>query len=152
MKNDGVTTVLYFCDPIAPVFFTSSETSQSFQPENVIVGSALLDYDNLGQSYDATQWSHAFGIGDAADSSSISMSEAQTVWKAGGGSGTVYSVANLPWSYLDSIAAGLQQAGPTLNPGTFERGVLTLPALGGTSRSTIFMVVLLPEPFGPKSP
>ena len=132
MKNDGVTSVAYFSDPIAPVYFTASETSQAFQPENLIVGSALLDYDNLGQAYDQTQWGHAFGIGDNGDSAPITKNEAQTVWTEGGGQGSVYSVANLPWGYLDAISAGLQQAGPTLNPGTFEQAELTLPAVGGT--------------------
>jgi hypothetical protein len=33
---------------------------------------------------------------------------------------------------LSVLAAGLQQAGPTLNPATFQRAVLTLPAWGGS--------------------
>jgi hypothetical protein len=132
MKNGGVTTVAYFSDPIAPVYFTPSETSQGYQPENVVVGSGYLDLDPLGQSYDQTQWGHAFGIGDLGDSSSVSKTEAQTVWTDTGHSGSAYSTAFLPWGYLDNIAAGLQQAGPDLNPGTFEKAVLTLPAVGGT--------------------
>jgi len=132
MQADGVTSVLYFSDPIAPVFFTPTETSRGFMPENVIVGSAFVDYDNLGQSYDQTQWGHAFGIGDLADSSGVAMTEAQTVWNQSGHAGAVYNSANLPWGYLGAIAAGIQQSGPTLNPGTFEKAVLTLPAVGGT--------------------
>ena len=34
-------------------------------------------------------------------------------------------------SYFSVLAAGLQQAGAKLDPGTFERGLLTLPAFGG---------------------
>jgi hypothetical protein len=42
-----------------------------------------------------------------------------------GNSGNAYSGAQLQWTYWAITAAGLQMAGPTLNPGTFEQALLS---------------------------
>jgi len=127
MHNDKVTSVLYFCDPIAPQFVTASAQAQAYKPEEVIVGSGLLDNDVLAQAYQQDEWAIAIGISDATDPQNVKDTIAQWVWANGGGAGTTYASALLPVAYLTAITAGLQAAGPNLNPGTFERGVLTLP-------------------------
>jgi len=119
--------VLYFCDPIAPQFATASAQAQAYRPEEVIVGSGLLDNDVLAQAYQQDEWANAIGISDATDPQNVKDTIAQWVWANGGGAGTTYASALLPVAYLTAITAGLQAAGPNLNPGTFERGVLTLP-------------------------
>jgi len=48
-KAAGVTTALWFSDPIAPAYGTKAEAAQNFYPEEVIAGSGLLDYDALAQ-------------------------------------------------------------------------------------------------------
>lgn len=132
MKNAGVTSVLYFCDPIAPQFFTGQQTSQGWNAENIVVGSGLIDYDPLAQTYDTTAWSRAFGISDIGDARNVAQTDAQTMWKAAGGAGTIYKNANNPWSYFASIFTGIQQAGPHLDPGSFEKGMLSVPVVPGS--------------------
>jgi len=119
---------MLFGDPIAPVYLTTACTGQGYFPEHVLVGSGLIDNDQLGRLYDKNQWKHAFGPSDIPTPLPIDKSDAGIVWRAGGGSGSVYSAANLPWSYFNLIANMLQGAGPHLNPGTLESSALSAPA------------------------
>jgi len=132
MRNEGITSVLYFCDPIAPQYSTQSAQAQGYKPEQVMVGSGLIDNDILAQAYQQDQWANAIGISDGTDPQNVKDTIAQWVWANGGGSGTTYAASTLPVAYLTAIAAGLQAAGPNLNAGTYERGVLTLPPVQGS--------------------
>ena len=120
-RRDGDTSILWFSDPIAPVYGTNAESSQGYHPEEVLVGSGLLDYDVLAQLYSPDEWKHAFGPSDIQDQPAFSKTDAAIVWRSAGNSGDPYSSANLTWGYLEAVAYMLNQTGPTLNPGTFER-------------------------------
>lgn len=124
-KNAGATSVLYFADPIAPAFGTKAMTSQSWFPEHVLVGSGLIDYDILARLYDAQQWKHAFGPSDTVVYKPLGQQEASVTWRAAGNTGNAYSSAELQWGYWAVIAAGMQMAGPRLDPGTFEQALLS---------------------------
>jgi hypothetical protein len=124
-RSAGATTVMYFADPIAPAFGTKAMTSQSWFPEHLLVGSGLIDYDILGRLYDAQQWKHAFGPSDTVVYRPLGQQEASVTWRAAGRKGNAYSSAELQWGYWAVISAGLQMAGPTLNPGTFEQALLS---------------------------
>lgn len=132
LHRDGVTSVLWFADPIAPVYATKQMTSQNYFPEHVLVGSGLLDYDALGQAYDQQQWSHAFGLSDVGAAMPTAQSDAGRVWVAGGGgdASSLSDYSNVVWAYLSLVAAGVERAGPTLTPLTFERGLLSMPGFG----------------------
>jgi hypothetical protein len=130
-KQSGITTLLYFTDPIFPVYFTRQLTAQSYHPENIPVGSSFLDYDPLGQLYDQAQWANAFGLGNLAESQDPKGQDAYGAYVAGGGKKSLFISADGTQSYFSVLASGLQQAGPKLDPGTFERGLLTLPSFGG---------------------
>ncbi len=61
MKSEGVTTILYSGDPLAPQTLTTTATEQDYYPEWVITGSSLVDTTIFSRTYDQTQWAHAFG-------------------------------------------------------------------------------------------
>ena len=130
-KDAGVTSVLYFADPIAPAFGTNQMTQQAWFPEQVLVGSGLIDYDKLARLYDQQQWKNAFGPSDLPMPDALEKSDAAVVWKDAGQSGPPYASSNLPWSYLATMACGIQMSGPTLNPGTFEQALLSGTCNGG---------------------
>jgi hypothetical protein len=130
-KDAGATSVLYFADPIAPAFGTNQMTQQAWFPEHVLVGSGLIDYDKLARLYDQQQWVHAFGPSDLPVPEPVIKSDAGKVWQGAGQSGSPYASANLPWSYLATLACGIQMTGPTLNPGTFERALVSGGCDGG---------------------
>ena len=124
-KASGATTVLYFSDPIAPLFGTKAMTTQGWYPEHVLVGSGLLDYDVLARLYDPQQWKHAFGPSDTVVYKPIGQQEASVTWRAAGRRGNAYSSAELQWGYWATISCGLQMAGPKLDPFTFEAALLS---------------------------
>ncbi|MCU1693131.1 MAG: hypothetical protein JWM64_2222, partial [Frankiales bacterium] len=125
LKSEGVTSVLVFGDPIAPAFQTTAETQQAYFPEQVLVGSGLIDYDKLARLYDKQQWANAFGPSDLTVYPAFAKQECSTVWRATGHSGVPYSSAQLPWSYWTIVATAVQLAGPQLDPGTFEQALLS---------------------------
>jgi hypothetical protein len=48
MKNDGITTLVWFSDPLAPIFITSAMAQQNFRPENLTTGIQLMDLGRAG--------------------------------------------------------------------------------------------------------
>jgi hypothetical protein len=126
-KNAGVTSVVWFSDPIAPAYGTKAQSSQNWFPEEVIAGEGLLDYDALAQAYDQSEWAHAFGPSDLGEQYPINQSDAGLIWKQEGQSGSPNQNANLMTSYMLSVAGGIMAAGPKLTPLTYEYGMLTQP-------------------------
>jgi hypothetical protein len=126
-KQHGDTSILWFSDPIAPVYGTTAEAQQNYYPEEVLVGSGLVDYDVLGQLYNPSEWKHAFGPSDQYDNLPFTKTDAATVWHTEGQSGDPYTSANLPWGYFSAISYILNQTGPNLNPGTFEAAAFRGP-------------------------
>jgi hypothetical protein len=131
-KQNGITTLLYFTDPVFPVYLTPQLTDQNYFPENVVVGSAYLDFDSLAQLYNARQWKDAFGLGDLPDMAPVTSYDSGAIYRTTHGSLPPFiSAANIQ-GYFTVLASGLQQAGPNLTASTFASGVLTLPPVGGT--------------------
>jgi hypothetical protein len=132
LHRGGVTSILWFSDPIAPVYATKQMTSQGYFPEHVLVGSGLLDFDSLGQAYDQQQWRNAFGLSDVGGALATEKADAGRVYAAGGGGDptALSDYAQIVWGYLSLVAAGIERAGPTLTPLTFERGLLSMPGFG----------------------
>jgi hypothetical protein len=126
-KAAGVTTALWFSDPIAPAYGTKAQSAQNYYPEQVLAGSGLLDYDALAQAYDQSEWRHAFGPSDLGKAVDIMEVDAGKIWKAEGKSGRPNGSANLLTTYELSLAAGIMAAGPKLTPLTYEYGLLTAP-------------------------
>ncbi len=120
--ENRATTVVCMCDPIAPTFLTKGMTQNSYFPEHIVPSGGLLDYDVLGRLYDNAQWTHAFGPSQLVNPVPFEQSDAARIWKAAGNSGQPCASCNLITGYLGFIGAGVQLAGPNLNPLTFERG------------------------------
>ena len=135
MIDDRITTVVMLSDPIAPVFRTNNMTRNRYFPEILLPGSGLLDYDKLGRLYDPQQMAHAFGPSHLQLYVDHTDSDASRIWRAGGGQGDACGSCNLYASYYIQLGAMLQMAGPNLNPGTVEAGMLSLPPSGGWERT-----------------
>jgi hypothetical protein len=131
-KQNGITTMIYFTDPVLPVFLTSQMTQQNYFPENVITGGGYSDFDALAQLYNKQQWAHAFGLGDLPDMAAPSNYDAGAVYRTTKGSLGPFTSADNVQGFFSVLSAGLQQAGPDLTAVNFARAVLTLPSWGGT--------------------
>jgi hypothetical protein len=129
--QNHITSVICFCDPIAPVFLTATMKNNGYFPEHVLSGIGLIDYDLLGRLYDPTEWSHAFGPSQLAEPFAFASSEAAKAWVDTGNSGQPDGTENLAWAYYALMASSFQSAGPQPTPTVIHQALLSLPPEGG---------------------
>ena len=130
MKAAGVTTVMCMCDPLLPYFATPQANQQNYHPEWLVAGFGATDTDIVGQFYDQSQWSHAFGMGVVGELKSGYESESYRAYKAirNDEPAQLRDIMYYPVLWFFSC---LQMAGPNLTPKTFEAGCFALPARQG---------------------
>jgi len=132
--ENAATSIMCFCDLVAPSFLYSEEQQQNYYPENLIVGTGLMDTDTAAQAYMGPlgcplEGSKPCNFEDGFGLSSISAQEpaykdaGQRVWLAGGGQGNApFESVTIEWDYLNMVASLIQGAGPNLNPRSMEAG------------------------------
>jgi len=131
IKASGATTIVCACDPIMLVFLTSKVREQGMEPEWVNTGVAYSDQDLVGQLMDPGSWKRSFGVSLAGETVPLRGSIAYAAYKQIRPNDEPSVVAELVYYQLQMLAIGLQMAGPTLNPETFERGMFDYPASTG---------------------
>lgn len=123
MKASGVTTVICFCDPLMPIFISNAATAQEYRPEWIFQN----DFDPIQQVTDQDQMAHAMAPGPAL--LPASQSEAYAAYKLADPKGEPASpYYQAAYEVLLHVFAGLQGAGPNLNPESFRNGVFSMPA------------------------
>jgi hypothetical protein len=132
IKHDHITTVICLCDPIGPVFLTTTLEQQNYHPEVLIPGSGLLDYDVLAQLYNADVWRHAFGPSEIDNQPPTGQDDATKAYNDAGYSGQPDATEELNWEYFSVMGAAIQDAGPGLTPASVRRGLSAAPPEGGT--------------------
>ncbi|HJT38241.1 MAG TPA: hypothetical protein VJ818_07440, partial [Actinomycetota bacterium] len=130
LRAAGVTTVLCYCDPIFPIFLTGSAKGQSYNPEWWMPDWGDAQGQDMASASD--EWHHAIVFG--APYPAKSQDEAYKVFKLADPSGTpqspYYAVAyGVLLVYFDA----LQQAGPNLNPATFQKGWFSPRTISGAA-------------------
>ncbi|HEX3828220.1 MAG TPA: hypothetical protein VHV82_13220 [Sporichthyaceae bacterium] len=130
MKQDGITTIVLATDPILPLLLGARMSQQNYYPEWVILGAAFIDYDELGQLYDAAQWKHAFGISELGQEQPQGASFAYAAAKSVDPNHEPIFGADIFYNLIYPLAIGIQLAGPNLNPQSFLDGMRAYP--GGT--------------------
>lgn len=128
-KDKGVTTILCGCDPIFPVFLSAKAAEQNFEPEWIVVGTALTDWDVAAQLYNQDQWDHAFGISSMGEPRPVRGGLGYSAYKTVRNDEPAFAV-ELIYATMIMISSGIQMAGPNLTPASFEAGLKNWP--GGT--------------------
>ncbi|HVM51581.1 MAG TPA: hypothetical protein VM262_00160 [Acidimicrobiales bacterium] len=143
MRSDGVaTSIMCFCDLVAPMFLYAEEQQQNYYPENIIVGSGFMDSDAASQAYMGAvgcpirarpcNFEDAFGLSSINAQEPEFQDRGSRVWQAGGGQGNPpYSSVTADWDYWNMIASILQMAGPNITPQTVAEGAARLGCRGG---------------------
>ena len=131
MKQDKITDVVAFGDPIAPVFFSNTADQQGYHPEILLAGVGVIDYDVLGQLYNKNVWRNAFGVSELGTPEPFGNTDAVKAWQDVGAAGQPDGTQNSNWAYFSMMATSFQMAGPNVNPGTIRAGLFSLPANGG---------------------
>ena len=142
------TTVLCFCDEVAPEFLFEEEQQEGYWPENVITGAEFMDADKAGQGYSAPggsqsigcpapqqgcEYDNVFGLASQAIPwEPLGKDVGARVWKAGGGAGAPpMEAASRQWDYFSLLGHLIQAAGANLTPANVEAGIGHEPAIGG---------------------
>ena len=127
MQNDGITTVVCGCDPVFPVYLTSRAAEQGYTPEWVVAGVALTDQDIVGQLFDQSEWSHAFGVTFNGPTVPKQNTFGYAAYKQVNPSTEPANAVDLIYAQMYEMAIGIQMAGPDLTPQTFENGMRAYP-------------------------
>ena len=61
------------------------------------------------------------------------------MWRASGASGSPCRACNLNWSYYALAGSMIHEAGPDLNPGTVEKGLLNAKPYGGDRPGSVLV-------------
>ena len=131
LKTQGYTTILCGCDPIFPVYMTGQESSQSYLPEFVEIGAALVDQDYVGQLYNQQAYAHAIGISPNQPTVPYTQTIGYEAYKQVDPNGEPAFFVDIIYLQMDMLALGIQMAGPHLTPATFQQGMFNFkPALG----------------------
>jgi len=128
LKSQGYTTILCGCDPIFPVYMTGQEAQQSYLPEFVEIGAALVDQDYVGQLYNQQAYSNAFGISPNQPTVPYTQTVGYKAYKAIDPSTEPAFFVDIIYLQMDMLALGIQMAGPNLTPQSFQSGMFNFPA------------------------
>jgi hypothetical protein len=126
LKSQGYTTILCGCDPIFPVYLSGQGPQQSYLPEFVEIGAALVDQDYVGQLYNQTFYAHAFGISPNLPTLPYTQTIGYAAYKAVNHDEPAFFV-NVIYLQMAMMAIGIQMAGPDLNPQNFQKGMFAYP-------------------------
>ena len=126
MKSQNITTIVCGCDPIIPVFLSGVANREKYFPEFIIVGTALTDADIVGQLWNQNFAEHAFGVSSLEPFTPPTSTIAYAAYKSVRKDEPAFSV-DLIYYQMYMMAIGLQGAGPTLNPQTFQAGMFAYP-------------------------
>jgi hypothetical protein len=138
MKEAGVTTVLLASDVAMIKTMMEEASRQDWYPEWFSTGVGYFDFQPFTSSYPPEQASQMFGLAllspyltpDADPAvAAISGATAPINWYFGEGTGTTTPriLAATGW-----LLAGIHTAGPNLTAATFQQGLFSVPASGGS--------------------
>ena len=131
LKNSGVNSVIFSGDPIAPGIFTAEAARQTWQPEWIITGSALVDTTLFARTYDKDQWSRAFGISFLTVRTPPEVGDAFHLHKWHHGKAPqAKNTYGIIYASPFILGTGIHMAGPNLNPQTFQQGLFNYPVTG----------------------
>lgn len=136
VKAKALTSFFCLCDPIAPAFVTAALDQQEWEPEHILTGTGLIDYDLLGRLYTPKQWRHAFGLSHIPLQAVFEQSDAAKAWRDGGNAGSPGDrTSNLNWAYFSLMGSSFHYAGPKPTPANIRNGLFSAPERGGWAES-----------------
>ncbi len=144
-RTNPATSVVCFCDPVAPQFSYNAATNNNYWPEVLFATNQAMDTDTAGQTYEGDlacpqrsrgcAFDGAFGLGSAEKSVAPEALGGVKVFKR-------ESKAALPlqplimeifWQNYNMFASLLQTAGPQLTPAGMAASAPRLGSRGGGS-------------------
>jgi ABC-type branched-subunit amino acid transport system substrate-binding protein len=131
LKSAGVTTVIFYGDPLTPAALTEEATAQDYHPEWLLGPSVLADTTIFARQNDSEQWSHGFGMSLLPARGERSTQGAWHVYEWAYGETPPNNTVGVIDPRVRSLFTGIHLAGPDLTPETFRDGVFRNPVSGG---------------------
>ena len=131
LKDTGITTVIYYGDPLTPAALTAEATAQDYFPEWILGPSLYMDTTLFARLADQAQWGNGFGLaltGTRGDRSDIT---AFRIFEWAYGREAPNNTAAVIESMIRTVFNGVHLAGPTLTPESFRDGLFRFPVSGG---------------------
>jgi hypothetical protein len=131
LESKGITTVIFYGDPLMPAALSKQATEQDFHPEWILGPNLLADTAVFGRSFDQEQWKNGFGLGLVSLQGRDDAGDAWITynWAYGTDPPNDNYAAILPG--IRNFFAGVQLAGPELTPETYRDGMFRFPISGG---------------------
>ena len=131
LMDAGVTTVIYYGDPLTPGSLTQEATAQGYFPEWILGPSTLMDTSLFARRTDTEQWKNGFGMSLIGARGEQETNGAFQIYEWAYGTEPPNSNVNVLEPYLRTVFTGVHLAGPELTPETFRDGLLRYPVSGG---------------------
>jgi hypothetical protein len=132
LKAAGVTTIVYYGDPLTPASLTREATSQDYHPEWILGPNVLMDTALFARSTDVNQWKNGFGIALTGARGVQETNGAFRIWDWAYGGLPPHNGANvLNAGLLLTVFPGIHLAGPELTPESFRDGLHRYPPSAG---------------------
>ena len=149
------TTIMCFCDQVAPAFLYYTCWDNDYFPEMVMVATGVMDLDRVAQEYDHGAedkaarnntdndgnypvFENAFGLAQFGKMVPRGSAPAAKVWQMTGKTGNPpYLAADEDWNYWAMLAGMIQMAGAKLTPLTLEAGAHKLGTLGSLTDQSV---------------
>jgi hypothetical protein len=132
--QNHITTVMCWCDLIAPVLLTQTAKANGYFPEHFLAGEGLMDVDQVARLYDPSEWAHAFGVSDQAEMPPFAQSDATKAWQDVGNPGQPDVTENLPLLMYEFLGNAFMEAGPSPTPALIHQGLVALGTNGGWAK------------------
>jgi ABC-type branched-subunit amino acid transport system substrate-binding protein len=132
LKDAGVTTVIYYGDPLTPGSLTREATAQDYHPEWILGPNLAMDTSLFARQTDVQQWKNGFGIALTGARGVQETNGAFRIWDWVYGGLPPNNTANaLNLGLMTVVFPGIHLAGPELTPETFRDGLYRYPPSGG---------------------
>jgi hypothetical protein len=132
--QNHITTVMCWCDLIAPVLLTNTAKANGYFPEHFLAGEGLMDVDQVARLYDPSEWAHAFGVSDQAEMPPFGQSDATKAWQDVGNPGQPDVTENLPLLMYEFLGNAFMEAGAGPTPALIHQGLVALGSNGGWAK------------------
>jgi hypothetical protein len=131
LKSAGVTTIIYYGDPLTPGALTQEATAQDYHPEWLLGPNLLMDTTIFARGTDQEQWQHGFGLALNPARGERSMEEAWRLYEWAYGEPPANNNVGVIEPAIRTLFNGIHLAGPDLTPETYRDAMFRNPAVGG---------------------
>jgi hypothetical protein len=131
LMDAGVTTIIYYGDPLTPASLTTEATAQGYYPEWILGPNVLMDTTIFARQTDVTQWKNGFGMALIGARGERSTNGAFQIYEWAFGREPQNNTVNVFEPQLRTMFNAIHLAGPDLNPETFRDSMLRYPVSGG---------------------